>query len=119
MFRYIHVLSMLSIFPGSITTTSDLDREAADEYELVVEAIMPADRVRNSAQTLVKVMVEDINDEAPVLTHPVGGVIYIRPGTAAGSLVATLAARDPDRGDDRVTFERVSGPVSVDRWSGG
>ena len=109
----------LSIFPGSITTTSDLDREAANEYELVVEAIMPADRVRNSAQTLVKVMVEDINDEPPVLTHPIGGVIYIRPGTAAGSLVATLAARDPDRGDDRVTFERVSGPVSVDRWSGG
>ena len=74
--------------------------------------------MRNSAQTLVKVVIEDANDEAPVLTHPAGGVVYVRPGMAAGSLLTTLAARDPDLGDDRVTFERVSGPVSLDRWSG-
>jgi hypothetical protein len=51
-------------FSGQISTSELLDREEKSEYELLVEAV---DRGQppKSSQTVVKVMIEDVNDKTP------------------------------------------------------
>ena len=41
-----------------------LDREDIDHYELLIEALDQGSP-RRSSQTLVKIIVDDVNDEAP------------------------------------------------------
>jgi hypothetical protein len=52
------------IVSGQISTSELLDREDRSEYELLVEAV-DRGQPRKSSQTVVKVLVEDVNDEAP------------------------------------------------------
>lgn len=57
------------VFAGKISTTELLDREERGEYELLVEAVDNG-QPRRSSQTVVKVVVDDINDEVPYLEQP-------------------------------------------------
>ena len=54
----------LSCFLGEIQTLEQLDREDIDHYELLIEALDQGSP-RRSSQTLVKIIVDDVNDEAP------------------------------------------------------
>ena len=92
-------------FPsGMITTSGILDRENLEEYELVVEAVDKSSLQRRSAQVLVKILVEDVNDQAPLMTSP--AVIYVQSGAPVGSVVGKVTAKDSDL-HDRVTFELI------------
>ena len=92
-------------FPsGMITTSGTLDRENLEEYELVVEAVDKSSLHRRSAQVLVKILVEDVNDQAPLMTSP--AVIYVQSGAPVGSVVGKVTATDSDL-HDRVTFELI------------
>ena len=92
-------------FPsGMITTSGTLDRENLEEYELVVEAVDKSSLQRRSAQVLVKILVEDVNDQAPLMTSP--AVIYVHSGAPVGSVVGKVTATDSDL-HDRVTFELI------------
>ena len=87
-----------------ITTSGTLDRENLEEYELVVEAVDKSSLQRRSAQVLVKILVEDVNDQSPLMTSP--AVIYVQSGTPVGSVVGKVTAKDSDL-HDRVTFELI------------
>ncbi len=59
-----YVVSNVFIVSGQISTSELLDREDRSEYELLVEAV-DRGQPRKSSQTVVKVLIEDVNDEAP------------------------------------------------------
>ena len=111
--------AFFSDLPGTITTRALLDREVLDEYELVIEAVETSrgrDRVgsiRRSAQILVTIVVEDVNDTPPRLSLS-PPLMYVQRGSGVGALLGKVTATDPDL-EDRVTFELVEGPVSLDR----
>ena len=105
---------------GTIMTQDALDRETNDEYELVIEAVDQGSPSR-SAQVVVKIVVEDVNDEAPILTSPSSKMIYVKSGGQSGSFVGKIAGEDKDL-NDRIAYEIVGGSGStyfmLDKWSG-
>ena len=82
-----------------------LDREEDSEHELLVEAVdmgLP----RRSSQTLVKITVDDLNDNAPAIVEPASRALYVKKGTPLGTVVGRIVASDPDdHGDARVSFK--------------
>ncbi|TRY73630.1 hypothetical protein TCAL_01930 [Tigriopus californicus] len=104
---------------GQISSSRSLDREDIANYELTVEAL---DRgsPRRSSQTLVKIEVEDVNDNAPKLVEPSTKMISVKRGSRAGTVIGRLDAIDVDEPDMGVNFE-ISDPnsfVSVGSQSG-
>jgi protocadherin-16/23 len=90
---------------GRISTGRILDREEHGEHELLVEAVDKG-RPRRSSQTVVKITVDDLNDNAPRLVEPASKMIYVKKGTPVGSAVARLAAEDPDeQGSGKVAYK--------------
>ena len=62
--NYIPAFLFSIFFSGEIKTLEQLDREDIDHYELLIEALDQGSP-RRSSQTLVKIIVDDVNDEAP------------------------------------------------------
>ncbi|VDN10584.1 unnamed protein product [Dibothriocephalus latus] len=94
---------------GQLLVNGVLDREATEEYELVVVATDSAPpRHRLSAEITVKVRVLDINDNAPIFTEPstpgdhlsVVAVANVTLHTAVNSTIYRACARDPDIGNN-------------------
>ena len=70
-------------------------------------------RPRRSSQTLVKITVDDLNDNAPRIVEPEGGAVYVRRGTPLGTVVGRIVAEDPDEGDARVSFKVLDSDPAV------
>ena len=79
-----------------------MDREESENYELLVEAIDQGTPARSS-QALVKIMVDDVNDQAPELLSPANKMIYASKSRSTIS-IGTLIATDKDQ-NDAITYE--------------
>lgn len=79
---------------GVIETTSHLDREAVPVYNLTIGAIDNGTPTQTGT-TLVKIILEDVNDNGPQFNPPeiVG---YVSENEPAMTSVMTLSASDPD-----------------------
>ena len=87
---------------GSITMTRQLDFEAATEYDLVATA---REKYGHSipAETVVRVRVRDVNDNAPAITVNVlasHGRVVVLESAAVGSFLAYVSVVDADMGDN-------------------
>ena len=81
-------------FSGEIQTLEQLDREDIDHYELLIEALDQGSP-RRSSQTLVKIIVDDVNDEAPKIEVPLNKMIYVAK-TGSTLSIGTIIASDRD-----------------------
>ena len=68
--------NIVAVVSGEISTSELLDREEKSEYELLVEAV---DRGQppKSSQTVVRVVIEDVNDQTPGKINPLNNSQYI------------------------------------------
>ena len=105
---------------GKVVTLKSLDRESdGDEHEFVVEALDHG-QPRRSSQTVVKVLVEDVNDEAPKLVHPKDRVLYVNANNAGiGTILGRIVSQDADL-NDRVTYQLSDNTnmFQLDKWTG-
>lgn len=101
---------------GVIYTLREIDREATDTFKLTVvatdQANDPAKRL--SAEKIVTVIVEDINDNEPVFVSMNAAILSLRDIQTAvgrdGSAIMNVFARDADTGTNGlVTYEMISG----------
>lgn len=105
---------------GVIQTTGiPFDREEQELYELVVEASRELDHLR-VARVVVRVYIEDINDNAPVF---VGLPYYaaVQVDAEPGTLIYRVTAIDKDKGDNgEVSYllREDYGHFEIDRGSG-
>ncbi|XP_063807494.1 protocadherin Fat 3 isoform X5 [Pseudophryne corroboree] len=86
-----------------LTTGISFDREVEEVYELVVEASRELDHLR-VARVIVKVNIEDVNDNAPVF---VGLPYYaaVQVDAEPGTLIYKVTAIDKDKGKNgELTF---------------
>ena len=96
------IIKIKIIFLGDIKTLENLDREEIDSYELLVEAIDKGTPSRSS-QTLVKILVDDVNDQAPQLLSPANKMLYAAKSRSSLS-IGTIIATDKDQ-NDAITYE--------------
>ncbi|KAA0192694.1 hypothetical protein HAZT_HAZT002492 [Hyalella azteca] len=87
---------------GVVETTSQLDREAVPVYNLTIGAIDNGTPTQTGT-TLVKVILEDVNDNGPQFNPPeiVG---YVSENEPAMTSVMTLSATDPDLPPNTMPF---------------
>ncbi|KFB39729.1 AGAP007924-PA-like protein [Anopheles sinensis] len=103
---------------GVIHTLHAIDREAIDTYRLTVLATdqAPVAAERLSAEKLVTVIVEDVNDNAPVFVSMNAAIL---PGTGRGSDPASteimrIHAEDADSSSNGlVTYEMIGGNTDL------
>ena len=107
---------------GVIYVVRPIDREFADTFRLIVVATDQAEPVssRLSAEKLVTVIVEDVNDNAPVFTSVNAGLLP--KGAERGHEMLRIHAIDADANTNGlVTYEMVSGDselFSLERSTG-
>lgn len=107
---------------GDIDTAKLLDRETLASYELIVGAIDMGSPPQTGVAT-VKIEVNDINDNGPVL-DPEGTVGQISENEPAGTNIMTLNAIDSDLPPNgppfsyRIVGGRHSDFVSLDKHTG-
>lgn len=107
---------------GVIYVIRPIDREFADTFRLTVVATDQAEPAssRISAEKLVTVIVEDVNDNAPIFTSVSAGLLP--KGAQRGYVVTKVTATDADANTNGlVTYELISGDTdyfSLDRSSG-
>ena len=84
----------------SIRTSKELDYEEVSEFELKIQAsdmaVPKSDRLTSTK--LIKVMVQDINDNSPRFVSPPATAVL--DGTGLGTTIMTLSAEDLDSGDN-------------------
>lgn len=83
------------MFSGNIVTTGPLDRETTPQYTLNVTATDG----KQSSYCLVRIYLQDVNDNAPQFTAPFYS-FDITEDTSIGTTVGTITANDPDLGDN-------------------
>lgn len=81
--------------PGALFTEEELDYEAAPLLEVRVRATDSLSAA--TAQTLVTVVLTDVNDCAPTFPQPVYNISLLE-STAPGSFIARVEAYDNDTG---------------------
>lgn len=101
---------------GVIFTMREMDRETTDTFKLTVvatdQAVIESKRI--SAEKIVTVIVEDINDNAPVFVSMNAAILPLKDIRATpgrdGAIIMNVFARDADTGSNGlVTYEMVSG----------
>lgn len=103
---------------GVIHTLREIDRESIDTFRLTVVATdraQPSER-QLSTEKLVTVIVEDINDNAPVFVSMNAAILPPKFSTSKGSSTAVMQvhAKDADSSSNGlVTYEIVSGPQEL------
>lgn len=107
---------------GVIYTLREVDRETIDTFKLTVVATDQTAIVskRLSAEKIVTVIVEDINDNAPVFVSMNAAILPLKDvrSTPArdGHTIMNVFARDADTGSNGlVTYEMVSGNTDLFR----
>ncbi|KAK8375851.1 hypothetical protein O3P69_008534 [Scylla paramamosain] len=101
---------------GNVSTLKDIDREFSDTFRLTVVATDQAEpkSARRSAEKLVTVIVQDINDNAPRFVSMNAGVLY--EGSPPGTEIMRVSARDLDANTNGlVTYSMVSGNKDIFR----
>ena len=95
---------------GNILVSTPLDRETVDSYTLTVVA---ADSAGNNGSTLVRIILTDINDEAPHFDEP-SYTAYVNENSAEGTAVlpvrgnSTIAIQAVDRDEQNTVNSRVT-----------
>ncbi|XP_068083905.1 fat-like cadherin-related tumor suppressor homolog [Anabrus simplex] len=109
---------------GVLSVVSSLDRERQEMYELKIRATdcgtKKADCPSLSSYALVRVTVDDVNDNAPAFALS-SYTVKIREDIPVGSVVAIVSATDPDLGaggEVRYFLEDGEGMFSIDKISG-
>lgn len=100
---------------GDVVTTAGLDRESSTVYFLTVQA-SDSDM---STRCAVTVLVNDINDNGPVL--PPSLSVDVQENVPVGSRILTLTNSDPDVGDNKKAsyrFEEVTDFYIIDATRG-
>ncbi|XP_066507593.1 protocadherin gamma-C5-like [Hoplias malabaricus] len=82
----------------TLTTERTLDREAHSVYAVVVVASDSGSPPLSSQQEVL-VSVVDVNDNPPVFTQPFY-TVYVKENSAAGSILCSVSALDPDQGQN-------------------
>ncbi|XP_029375177.1 protocadherin-16 [Echeneis naucrates] len=90
---------------GVITTTKELDKEQQDHYTLTVYA-RDGGLPPNFAKAVVRVEVQDVNDNAPVFAKPWYGLEV--PENQAAVELCFLKATDPDSGPGGALEYRIT-----------
>ncbi len=81
---------------GVLFISAPLDREEQEFYELIVRAVDGANELQSlHSDALVRIVVEDVNDNAPNFSLPLYSV-HTREDIPVGTVVAILTATDPD-----------------------
>uniref|UniRef100_A0A1B0CII9 Cadherin domain-containing protein n=1 Tax=Lutzomyia longipalpis TaxID=7200 RepID=A0A1B0CII9_LUTLO len=84
---------------GAVTVNGGLNREQQEVYELRIRATDGAERGASLySDAIVRVTVEDINDNAPVFSVPEGYTVRVREDIPRGTLVIVVMATDADTG---------------------
>ena len=99
---------------GVIFTLRDIDREFSDKFHLTVVATDQAEphTARLSAEKLVTVIVEDINDNAPLFVSMNAGLLP--ENSIEGYEIMNVSARDSDAlSNGQVTYELVGGQTDL------
>lgn len=113
---------------GTLRTTTNLDREAEDRYELYLLASDHGHPAALTSTARVTIFVEDINDNQPKVILPSSNFSCqtVSPTTIAGTMVTKIYAIDEDSGlNSEITYTAVapepaqnSSPFRVDSRSG-
>uniref|UniRef100_A0A4W3K6A1 Protocadherin-15 n=1 Tax=Callorhinchus milii TaxID=7868 RepID=A0A4W3K6A1_CALMI len=104
---------------GSIYTTTPLDRETQDAYDLIVEASDGAVDPRRSTLT-VPVRVLDIDDNSPIFSQS-SYTVTLPENNSPGIVILQLKATDVDLGSNvtyRIRNQESMELFSVNRWTG-
>lgn len=113
---------------GTLRTTTNLDRETDDRYELYLLASDHGHPVALTSIARVTIFVEDINDNQPkvILPSSNSSCQTVSPETIAGTIVTKIYAIDEDSGmNSEITYTvaapepvQNSSPFKVDSRSG-
>lgn len=113
---------------GTLRTTTNLDREMKDHYELYLLASDHGHPIALTSTARVTIFVEDINDNQPkvILPSSNSSCLTVSPETIAGTMVTKIYAIDEDSGlNSEITYTvvapepaRNSSPFRVDSRSG-
>lgn len=111
-----------------LRTTTNLDRETEDRYELYMLASDNGHPVALTSTARVTVFVEDINDNQPkvILPSSNSSCLTLSPGTLTGTTVTKIYAIDEDSGfNSEITYSVIApgpthrnSPFQVDSRSG-
>ncbi|XP_029136361.2 protocadherin-20 [Labrus bergylta] len=113
---------------GMLRTTTNLDRETQDRFELYLLASDHGHPVTMTSTARVTIFVEDINDNRPKVVLPSSNFscLTISPATIAGTMVTKIYAIDEDSGlNSEITYTVVApetvqknSPFQIDSRSG-
>lgn len=113
---------------GTLRSTTNLDRETEDRYELYLSASDHGHPVALTSTARVTIFVEDINDNQPkvILPNSNTSCLTVSPSTQAGTMVTKIYAIDEDSGlNSEITYSVVApslaennSPFNVDSRSG-
>ncbi|XP_022607792.1 protocadherin-20-like [Seriola dumerili] len=113
---------------GTLHTTTSLDRETEDRYELYLLASDHGHLLTLTSSARVTIFVEDINDNQPkvILPSSNSSCLTVSPSAMAGTMVTKIYAIDEDSGlNSEITYSVVapepvqnSSPFQVDSRSG-
>ncbi|XP_045572946.1 protocadherin gamma-C5 isoform X38 [Salmo salar] len=82
----------------ALVTHSTLDREKYPEYRIELEASDSGSPALTSIK-IITVNILDVNDNPPVFSQP-SYTVYVRENNAAGSIMCSVSASDPDIGEN-------------------
>ena len=96
---YKHSKLILIFFLGEIFTKYPLDRETKAVHELQMEVRDQGNPPKITKAT-VRVLVTDVNDNAPVIVEPEEPLVSVREELPAGTEVTRIRAFDTDEGNN-------------------
>lgn len=110
----------------TLRTTTDLDRETEDRYELYLLASDHGQPAALTSTARITIFVEDINDNQPKVILPSSNAscLTISPETITGTMITKIYAIDEDSGlNSEITYtvaapEQNRSPFQVDSRSG-
>ncbi|CDQ79044.1 unnamed protein product [Oncorhynchus mykiss] len=108
---FIHEMFSIDSESGQITLTdSELDRELFSEYKLkIVASDSGSPPLTSKKEVIVRVL--DVNDNPPVFSQP-SYTVYVRENNAAGSIMCSVSASDPDIGENaKITYSILASKV--------
>ncbi|XP_064835128.1 protocadherin gamma-C5-like [Oncorhynchus masou masou] len=82
----------------ALVTDTSLDREKNPDYTVEIKASDSGTPSLNSRKT-INVRILDVNDNPPVFSQP-SYTVYVRENNAAGSIMCSVSASDPDIGEN-------------------
>ena len=93
---------------GELLTNTELDREEKDSYNIVIVATDKGTPIRRSSQKLVKVAIEDVNDNYPEIVS-LNTALLLPGNTPKGTTLMRVHAEDSDASSNgKLTYEAAS-----------